>query len=212
QRLRIGLRNAREGEMEDFLANILRCNRSISDATRGRVDVSCAQALPNDLGDWRPTIEYVLGDFGRGKALSNISAMDFTKSADLEAAGLGGQGLGTLLGKRAVGSQIQFSSQVTRIGWGGRLVEAEPRGTVLTARAAIVTVSIGVLSSGKIKFQPALPARHYEAIGKLGLGSYEHVAIEFYGNVLGLRSGNLVFEKAADYHTTVMISEVSGLS
>ena len=56
-RLRVGRRNAREGEMEDFLANLLRCNRAISDATtRGKVDVSCAQALPKDLGDWgRPS-------------------------------------------------------------------------------------------------------------------------------------------------------------
>jgi hypothetical protein len=65
------------------------------------------------------------------------------------------------------------------------------RGTVLTAHAAIVNASTAVLSSGKIKFQPALPARHHEAIGKLGLGSYEHVAVEFSGNVLGLRSDDL---------------------
>jgi flavin-dependent amine oxidoreductase len=64
---------------------------------------------------------------------------------------------------------------------------------VLTAHAAIVTASTGVLSSGKIKFQPVLPARHHEAIGKLGLGHYEHVAIEFSGNVLGLRSDDLVY-------------------
>jgi len=210
QRLRVGLRNAREGEMEDFLVQLLRCNHSISDATRGSVDVSCAQALPNDLGDWRPTIEYVLGEFGRGKALSNISAMDFAKSADREVAGLCRQGLGTLIGKLAFGSPIQFSSPVTRIGWGGRLVEAETRGTVLTARTAIVTASTGVLSSGKIKFQPALPARHHEAIGKLGLGSHEHVAIEFSGNVLGLRSDDLVFEKAGDSRTAALLANVSG--
>jgi len=209
-RLRVGLRNAREGEMEDFLAHLLRCNHSISDATRGRVDVSCAQALPNDLGDWRPTIEHVLGDFGRGKALSDISAIDFAKSADREVAGLCREGLGTLLGKLAFGSPIQFSSPVTRIAWGGRLVEAETRGTVLTARAGIVTASTGVLSSGKIKFQPALPARHHDAIGKLGLGSYERVAIEFSGNVLGLRSDDLLFEKAADSRTATLLANVSG--
>jgi hypothetical protein len=161
QRLRIGLRNARQGEIEDFLAHLLNCNRSISEATRGRVDVSCAQALPHDLDDWRPTIEYVLGDFGRGKALSNISAMDFAKAADREVAGLCRQGLGTLLGKLAFGSPIQFSSPVTRIAWGGRLVEAETRGTVLTARA-------------------------------------------------GLRSDDLVFEKAAHSRTAALLANVSG--
>ncbi len=211
QRLRVGRRNAREGEMEDFLANLLRCNRAISDATtRGSVDVSCAQALPKDLGDWGPTIEYVLGDLGRGKALSNISAMDFAKSAEREVAAVCRQGLGTLLGKLAFGSPIQFSSPVTRIQWGGRLVEAETRGTVITARAAIVTASTGVLASRKINFQPGLPARHAEAIGKLALGSYERVAIEFAGNPLGLQSDELVFEKAAHPRTAALLANVSG--
>jgi monoamine oxidase len=210
QRMRIGRRNAREGEMEDFLASLLRCNRTISDASRGKLDVSCAQALPKDLGDWRPTIEFVLGDFGRGKALSNISAMDFARSGGREVAGFCREGLGTLLGKLAYGSPIQFSSPVTRIQWGGRLVEVETRGTLLTARAAIVTASTGVLASGKIRFQPALPARHAEAIGKLGLGNYEHIAIEFAGNPLGLRSDDLVFEKAAGPRTAALFANMSG--
>ena len=80
------------------------------------------------------------------------------------------------IAKSAFGSPIQFSSPVTRIEWSGRLIEVETRGTAFTARAVIVTASTGVLSSGKIKFQPGLPARHAEAIAKLGLGSYEHVA------------------------------------
>ena len=60
QRLRIGHRNARDSETEDFFTNLLRSNRAISEAASGKVDVSCAQALPQDLGDWRPTMEFVL--------------------------------------------------------------------------------------------------------------------------------------------------------
>src|SRR6266700_4738730 len=44
QRLHIGLRHAREGEMEDFLANLVRASTAIADAAR-KFDVSCAQAL-----------------------------------------------------------------------------------------------------------------------------------------------------------------------
>src|SRR5260370_915338 len=46
QRLRIGLRHAREGEMEDFVANLWRCNRASYKASRGRTEVSCAHAPP----------------------------------------------------------------------------------------------------------------------------------------------------------------------
>ena len=51
QRLRIGRRYGREGELEDFLAALVRCNRAIEDAARGKLDTSCANALPDDLGD-----------------------------------------------------------------------------------------------------------------------------------------------------------------
>ena len=78
------------------------------------------------------------------------------------------------------------------------------------ARTAIVTASTGVLASGKIKFEPGLPRRYVEAIGKLGLGSYEHVAIEFAGNPLGLRSDDLIFEKAAGPRTAALLGNVSG--
>src|SRR6266508_1946680 len=75
QKLRIARRNAREGEMEDFLSALVRSNRAITDAaTRGKSDVSCAQALPKDLGEWRGTVEFVLGPYGCGKDLNEVSA------------------------------------------------------------------------------------------------------------------------------------------
>src|SRR5476651_2381819 len=49
QKIRIGRRNARAGETEDFLAALVRANRAIDDASR-KADVSCASALPKDLG------------------------------------------------------------------------------------------------------------------------------------------------------------------
>src|SRR6478735_1218357 len=51
QKIRIGRRNARAGETEEFLATLVRVNRAIDEAAR-KVDTSCASALPKDLGDW----------------------------------------------------------------------------------------------------------------------------------------------------------------
>lgn len=39
QRIRIGRRNARAGESEDFLATLVRANRSMGDAVRGKADM-----------------------------------------------------------------------------------------------------------------------------------------------------------------------------
>src|SRR5713226_422521 len=45
QKIRVGRRNARAGEIEEFLAALVRANRAIDDASR-KADVSCASALP----------------------------------------------------------------------------------------------------------------------------------------------------------------------
>ena len=97
QKLRIGKRNAREGEMEDYLATLVRANRAIQEAARGKADVSCMQALPKDLGDWRPAVEFVLGPFACGKSLDEISAMDFSRALERDADAYCRQGYGALL-------------------------------------------------------------------------------------------------------------------
>src|SRR5437879_1406079 len=75
-------RFARGGERAELRAAIVRANGAIGEAARGRADVSCAQALPKDLGEWRPSIEFFLGPFGCGKNLEEMSAFDFAKSAE----------------------------------------------------------------------------------------------------------------------------------
>ena len=106
QKVRIGRRYAREGELEDFLALQVRATRAIADAAR-KGDVACAQALPNDLGEWRPAVEFVLGPFGCGKELTQVSAVDFAKSAEHNTDAFCRQGLGTLIASFAEGDSGQ---------------------------------------------------------------------------------------------------------
>ena len=87
--------------MEDYLAAIVRASRAIQDAVRGKADITCAQALPKDLGDWRPAVEFVLGPFTSGKNLDELSAMDFAQALERDAVGYCRQGFGALLTKLA---------------------------------------------------------------------------------------------------------------
>lgn len=210
QKLRIGKRNAREGEMEDYLAAIVRANRAIQDAARGKADVPCMQALPKDLGEWRPAVEFVLGPFGCGKNLDEISAFDFARSLERDVDAFCRQGFGALLAKLGADLPVQLNAPVTRIQSLRNAVEIEtPRGRI-TARAVIVTASNGVLEAGKIRFAPDLPKRHVDAIAKLSLGSYDHVALELKGNPLQLQNDDLVFEKATSARTAALLANVSG--
>jgi monoamine oxidase len=89
-------------------------------------------------------------------------------------------------------------------------VEIDTTRGLLKARAVIVTASTGVLAAGKIKFAPELPKRFLDALGKLTLGSYDHIAVELKGNPLQLQNDDLVFEKSAGIRTAAMLANVSG--
>jgi len=208
QKVRIGLRNAREGELEDFLAAQVRATRAIADAAR-KSDVACEQALPNDLGDWRPTVEFVLGPFAYGKDLAQLSTVDFARASERKADAFCRQGFGALLAARAAGIAVQLSTPATAIDI-GRVVEVQTPKGAIAARAAIVTVSTNVLASDRIRFTSELPPRVTEAFNSLSLGSYDHIALELSGNPLGLDTDDLVFEKSADAHTAAILGNVSG--
>ncbi|MFL4982744.1 MAG: flavin monoamine oxidase family protein [Xanthobacteraceae bacterium] len=211
QKLRIGRRFAREGEMEDFLSALVRANRAIGEAARGKNDVSCAQALPKDLLDLRPAVEFLLGPFGCSKDLNEVSAGDFAKGAERDLAAFCRQGLGTLVAKLGEALPVQLGTPVTAINWSPResLEIDTPRGRV-GASAVIVTASTGVLAAAKIRFNPPLPRRQLDAIAKLSLGSYDHIALELEGNPLGLQNDELVFEKATSNRTAALLANVSG--
>jgi monoamine oxidase len=208
QKVRVGRRYAREGELEDFLALEVRANRGITDAAR-KADVACAQALPNDLGDWRPAIEFGFGPFMCGKELTQVSAVDFTKAAERNTGAFCRQGLGTLIASFADGIGPRLSTPATSIDARHDVSVETPKGTI-NARAAIVTVSTNVIASGAIKFTPELPKRQTDAFGRLSLGSYEHIALELAGNPFGFESDDLVFEKSADLRTAAILANVSG--
>lgn len=212
QKIRVGRRFGREGELEDFLAALVRANRAIAESAQGKVDVSCAQALPKDLLDWRPTVEFVLGPFGCAKDLSEISAADFSKSAERDIDAFCRQGIGAAIAKLADGIPVQLSTPVTAIeSWVRSKIEINTGRGRFYAGALIITVSTNVLAAGKIRFDPE-PKRQLDAASKLKLGSYDHIMLELPGNPLGLLRDELVFEKSETARTGAVLGNIGGTS
>src|SRR6202161_3191689 len=208
QKIRIGRRFAREGELEDFLSAEVRATRAINEAAR-KADIPCEQVMPADLGDWRGTVEFMLGPYGCGKDLAQVSCLDLSKGAERTAAMFCRQGLGALITAMADGLAVQLSTPVKSIDY-RRGVSVETAKGTLSARAVIVTVPTNVIASGKIQFTPELPHRNIDAFGRLSLGSYDHIALELNGNPLGLESDDLVFEKSANTHTAAILANIGG--
>src|SRR5215475_7224640 len=186
QRMRIGRRYAREGEMEDFLASLVRANTAIADAAR-KSDVACTQVL------------------------ADVSVADFSRSGERDNSAFCRQGFGALLAKLAAPLPLLLATPVKTVEWWSRSrIEIDtPKGQFKT-EAVIITVSTNVLTGGKIKLAPDLPKRHLDAAMKLKLGSRDHVALELTGNPFGLRADELVFEKSDNRQTAALFGNMAG--
>ncbi len=124
QKIRIGRRNARAGETEEFLATLVRTNRAIDETSR-KFDASCAAALPKDLGDWASTIEFTLGASFAGKDLKDFSSVDKVRAQDRNVVFACRQGMGTLIAKLAEEIPVALSTPATRLDWGNRDVTVD---------------------------------------------------------------------------------------
>jgi monoamine oxidase len=204
RKVRIGRRYAREGELEDFLTAQVRATRAIDDAAR-KADVACAQALPGDLGDWRSSVEFLLGPYNCGKDLAQLSSADFAKAAERRSAAFAKPGLGALLASLTQGLAIELSTPATSID-SRRGVTVETAKGSISATAAIVTVPTNVIASGGLK----IAAGRLDLFNRLPLGSYDRIALELFGNPLGLESDDLVFEKSTNTRTAAILANVGG--
>lgn len=211
QKIRIGRRNARSGEVEDYLATLVRANRAIQDLNR-KSDTAALDALPKDLAAWQQTLAFALGPLAVSKDLQDVSTFDLARQDPRDAGALCRQGLGTLVAKLADSVPVSLSTPVTRVSWQGRNLEVETAAGRLTPRAVIVTASTSVLTSGAIKFVPDLPKRQLDAASKLALGSYDHIALELSGNPLGLQRDDVIIEQSDSTRTGLLLANVGGSS
>jgi monoamine oxidase len=212
QRIRIGRRNARAGESEDFLATLVRANRAMGDAVRGKADMPAIAGLPKDLGVWAGTTDFLLGATATGKDLKDLSALDLVTMAQHDGPSACRQGLGALVARLGEGLPLILSTPVTRIAWSGRDAQVETTAGTLNVKAVIMTASTNALLSGKIKFAPDLPKRQQDAASRLSLGSYDHIALERPGNPLGLSRDDIVIEQSSDRSTGLLLANLGGSS
>lgn len=78
------------------------------------------------------------------------------------------------------GADVRLSSVVTMVSYGKDAIGIRfATGESLQADRLVMTVSLGVLKSDAISFDPELPPAHQKAIKALGMGSIEKVLLRF---------------------------------
>ncbi len=102
-----------------------------------------------------------------------------------EAGGFGGGdamiagGYGQLPAMLADELDVRLTTVVTGITWSDDGVVVQTASDSVEADAVIVTVPLGVLQSGAISVEPALPEAHQAAIAGLGMGVLNKVFLQF---------------------------------
>ena len=69
-----------------------------------------------------------------------------------------------------------------------------------------------MLTSGNIKFAPDIPKRQIDAAANLGLGSYDHIALQMPGNPLGLGRDDIIIEQSNSTRTALLYANIAGSS
>ena len=155
-------------------------NRSLAEAyddVEEASDVSLAKALDEEDQEVRD-LGRIQAQMAAGEDPQWISTADWQR---LE----GGQnhivpgGYGALVRQAAEPFGVRLGVRATAIDWSGQGVSVATDSGMIRARTAIITVSVGVLQAGHIRFTPALPQATAQALAGLRMGALTKIALQF---------------------------------
>jgi monoamine oxidase len=185
ERTYVGDRLMNDDEASSYATAWDRYEAAADALLRDRGDVSLAEvtaALPGD--PWAATVEAWEGSVICAVDADKFSARDWRRNALNGSNLVADGGIGAFVERRLpVGLDIRLNTPATRISWngaGGRVTVQTADGTI-TANACIVTVSTGVLASGALVFDPALPAATMDSIHALPMGLAMKVVLRANG-------------------------------
>ncbi len=127
------------------------------------------------------------GPMDFGQDADEINVDDLTDAAELEPNFLVKEGFGALVAQWGADVPVELATPVKRLRWDGPGVIAETARGDVAARAAVVTVSTGVLSLGGLRFAPDLPEAHEAAIHNLPMGLLTKIPLLIKGERHGLK-------------------------
>ncbi len=146
-------------------------------------DLPLSQAIARSIGDADPAqvafSERILGIIMAADT-SSLSAQHWDQDTELE----GGDvmfpgGYAQIPRALARGLDIRLESPVSEVTRDGPSVRVRANDESLAAAAVIVTLPLGVLKAGSVRFTPALPEQKLASIDRLGFGLSNKVALVF---------------------------------
>ena len=178
---------ATDQELNNWQSFVRQSFDSMDSAAREGRDVA-ADRLIDPQARWAPLFDAWLG-MVNGVNASATSTFDHANYVDTQENWAVREGYGALIARHGRGAPVSLATPVRSIDWRGPAVRLDTPAGAVTAGSVILTVSTGVLTSGTIRFRPALPDWKQRAIEALPMGMANKVALRFDRDVFGAPSG-----------------------
>jgi monoamine oxidase len=158
------------------LAFLEDCDNAISAAAEDGKDVAVADLIDLDSEFVVPYMHMMDIDL-----LSSMDWAVFEDGSDVPVL----NGYGNLIATWGADVPVSLNTRADRINWSGKTASVDtPKGT-LHGRRILITVSTGILASGKIEFAPGLPDWKMEAVVGLPTGAENKICLHFDCDVFG---------------------------
>jgi monoamine oxidase len=204
----IGARQASEQEVAAFTAARTQAQSQVLEAAGAGRAVSIAEAVRGS-GPWSAQAQVALGPWLLGAENEVADAADF-------AAGVSGRdrlvdiGYGRLVAAYGRGVPVTLDAAVQCIDYQGKGVVVETAAGRLRGRLAIVTLPVGVLAAGRVRFEPALPLEKQRAIDALPMGLLTKIALRFEGDPFGQGDTFYLHRQTADQRVALYMMRPCG--
>lgn len=193
----VGRRQPNSTEWAEYDRAWRRTRGGLADAGRDGLDRPASDFVPDGI-PWSANSQSWLGPMSMGKDFVDLSPVDWWSLSETKPNLEVREGFGTVVARYGEGLPVTLNAPVTAIDHGSSPVRIESAAGTLTARAVIVTVSIGVLEAETIRFTPQLPQATLAAIDNLPMGLFAKVPLQFDGTRLGLKANEWMSYKVPE--------------
>lgn len=143
-------------------------------------ELNAAQALPAAERETLRWLERSAIDLEYGEDASRLGLSGFAEVEELGGAHvLLKSGYAALLKPLAAGLDVRLGEVVERISNGPDGVEVRTTRGSFQAKAAVISLPLGVLKAGNVSFEPALSNAKSRALERLGVGALEKIVLKF---------------------------------
>lgn len=150
-------------------------------------DVSFAKLVENAP---KPVMQaaYSMARGAVGEEAGRVSVADYTRLYDGSNL-IVPSGYGTLVARYGAGVPVSLDTVASAIDWTGQGVSVTTDKGVIRARAAVITVPLGVLKAERIRFTPGLPREMLSALDGLAMGALSKLLLHFGGQRFDVPEG-----------------------